>query len=239
MLKGRGQSPRGLRYRNQRPDYIVIDDIDDDELCQSPDRVTKLTDWVKEALFGALDGGKGRFIIVGNLISKNSVLYNLSVNTEVYLSEINAIDKNGEPAWPEKFTLEQLASMEAFMGYRAYQKEMMNNPVTEGAVFKNDWIKWGKMLPLSKYDYLVCYIDPSFKSSNKNDYKAAKLWGKKGTQLHHIKAFVRQCSIVEMVRWLYDLYESLPDNSICQFYIEANFLQDLILDEFDTEGKIQ
>ena len=32
---GRGQSPRGLRDREARPDYIVIDDLDDDELCLS------------------------------------------------------------------------------------------------------------------------------------------------------------------------------------------------------------
>ena len=31
FARGRGQSPRGLRYRNHRPDYIVIDDLDDDE----------------------------------------------------------------------------------------------------------------------------------------------------------------------------------------------------------------
>lgn len=32
---GRGQSPRGLRDREARPDYIVIDDLDDDELCRN------------------------------------------------------------------------------------------------------------------------------------------------------------------------------------------------------------
>ena len=30
---GRGQSPRGMRVREARPDYIVIDVLDDDELC--------------------------------------------------------------------------------------------------------------------------------------------------------------------------------------------------------------
>ena len=70
---GRGQSPRGLRDREARPDYIVIDDLDDDELCRNEKRVHDLTDWVKEALFGALDVGRGRFIMVGNLISKTSV----------------------------------------------------------------------------------------------------------------------------------------------------------------------
>jgi hypothetical protein len=51
---GRGQSPRGLRYRNKRPDYIVIDDLDDDELCNNEARVNKLTEWVKEALSAVL-----------------------------------------------------------------------------------------------------------------------------------------------------------------------------------------
>lgn len=239
FARGRGQSPRGLRFRDKRPDYIVIDDLDDDELCESQARVTRLTQWVKEALFGALDGGKGRFIMVGNLISRNSVLYNLSKNEEVYLSRINATDAHGEPVWKEKYTREQLKSMEKFMGYRAYQKEMMNNPITEGAVFKNNWIKWGKTLPLQKYDHLICYIDPSFKNSTSNDYKAAKVWGKTGTQLHHIKAFVRQCSIVEMVRWMYDLHESLPDGAVCDYYMEANFMQDMILDEFEREGNLR
>ncbi len=55
FARGRGQSPRGLRHKESRPDYIVIDDLDDDELCKNPRRVRELTDWVKEALFGALD----------------------------------------------------------------------------------------------------------------------------------------------------------------------------------------
>ena len=68
FARGRGQSPRGLRYKENRPDYIVIDDLDDDELVENEARVSKMVDWVKEALFGALDGGRGRFVMVGNLI---------------------------------------------------------------------------------------------------------------------------------------------------------------------------
>ena len=64
FARGRGQSPRGLRYRSHRPDYVIIDDLDDDELVESPARVSKLFDWVRSALFGTLDGGRGRFIMV-------------------------------------------------------------------------------------------------------------------------------------------------------------------------------
>lgn len=240
FARGRGQSPRGLRYRSHRPDYIVIDDLDDDELCESPARVTRLTNWVKEALFGALDGGRGRFIMVGNLIAKNSVLANIAATDGVHVSQVNIWDKDGNVSWGAKWTPDEVKAIERFQGYRSFQKEYMNNPITEGAVFRQDWIKWGKLPDLKKFEEFILYIDPSFKGTTKNDYKAAKLWGKVGSQLWHIKAFVRQCSVAEMVRWLYDLYEwSLQKNIAIKWYMEANFMQDTILDEFRREGDLR
>lgn len=240
FARGRGQSPRGLRYRSHRPNYIVIDDLDDDELCGNEARVRKLTDWIKEALFCALDGGRGRFIMVGNLIGKCSVLGNIAAVDGVHVSQINAIDKKGNVAWPSKWTIAEIHSAERFMGYRSFQKEMMNNPITEGAVFRNDWIRWRKILPIEKYDQIVAYCDPSFKGTSKNDYKAIKVWGRVGTELHQIAAFVRQCSVAEMVRWWYDLHEQMQNfGVVCLHYIEANFLQDIILDEFTREGNLR
>lgn len=176
--------------------------------------------------------------MVGNLIGKCSVLANMAKTTGVFVSQVNIIDKDGKPSWPEFWKPERIAEVQQFMGYRAFQKEYMNNPITEGAAFRADWIRWKHILPLRDYAELVLYVDPSFKPTTKNDYKAAKLWGKtKSGELHHIAAFVRQTTVVEMVRWLYDLYEQLRRvNAVCNFYMEANFMQDIILDEFTREG---
>ena len=234
---GRGQSPRGLREREARPDYIVIDDLDDDELCRNEKRVKDLTDWVKEALFGALDVGRGRFIMVGNLISKTSVLANIAATKGVYVSEIKAVDRDGNPVWKEKWTKEEAQEYRDFVGYRAWEKEMMHNPIKDGTIFRHDWIRFKKVLPLKKYDQLVCYTDPSFKSTTANDYKASRLWGKTGSELHLIDCYVRQDTVTGMVRWLYDLYERTRDEAAVLFFMEANFMQDIILDEFTEEGK--
>ena len=240
FARGRGQSPRGLRHREHRPDYVVIDDLDDDELVNNPDRVKRLTKWVKEALFGALDGGRGRFIMVGNLIGKCSVLANFIASKGVVVSKVNAIDRDGKPSWAAKWDIEEINKMAGFMGYASFQREMMNNPITEGAVFRHDWIKWKKMLPLHEYDSIVAYCDPSFKGSTKNDYKAIKVWAKKGTELHQLAAFVRQCSVAEMVRWFYDLYEYITAaNAVADYFMEGILLQDIILDEFTREGNLR
>lgn len=239
LAVGRGQSPRGLREREARPDYIVIDDLDDDELCRNEKRVHDLTDWVKEALFGALDVGRGRFLMVGNLISKTSVLANIAATRGVFVSKVQAIDKNGEPVWKEKWNKEDAQEYRDFVGYRAWEKEMMHNPIVDGTIFRADWIRYKPMPSLRKYDMLVCYTDPSFKSTTANDYKASRLWGKIGKELHLIDCYVRQDTVGGMVRWLYDLYERTRDKAAIRFFMEANFMQDVILDEFAVEGNLR
>ena len=112
-------------------------------------------------------------------------------------------------------------------------------PPPPSSIFRHEWIRYKKLPKLQKYDMLVCYTDPSFKSTTANDYKACRLWGKIGTELHLIDTYVRQDTVTGMVRWLYNLYESLPDDVVVSFYMEANFMQDIILDEFDTEGRLR
>lgn len=241
---GRGQSPRGLRDREARPDYIVIDDLDDDALCKNEKLVRELTSWVKSALFGALDVGRGRFIMVGNLISKNSVLHNIAHTKGVFLSKVYAIDRDGNPVWKEKWTREEVDAYREFVGYRDWEKEMMHNPIKDGTIFRHNWIQWKKMPKLTKYNALVCYTDPSWKSTTANDYKACRLWGAltkgKKSELHLIDCFVRQSTTGEMVRWLYDLYDrSLEEGASIQFYMESNLMQDTALDEFQTEGELR
>lgn len=237
---GRGQSPRGLRKRESRPDYIVIDDLDDDELCRNPRRVREMTDWVKEALFGALDVGRGRFIMVGNLISKTSVLADICKTKGVHVSEVKAVDGEGNPTWCEKWTKEEARAYAEFVGYRAWEKEMMHNPIIEGTVFRQEWIRWAKRPAWRDFDEFVLYIDPSWKSKKTNDTKAAKLWGKHKSQLWHLRAFVRKASVAELVRWCYDLYEwSLEQNIPIRFMMEASFMQDIILDDFTIEGNLR
>ena len=252
---GRGQSPRGLRKREARPDYIVIDDLDDDELCRNERRVRELTDWVKEALFGALDVGRGRFIMVGNLISKTSVLANICATKGVHVSTVYAVDSDGNPTWKEKWTKEEAQAYAEFVGYRAWNKEMMHNPIVEGTVFRQEWIRWAKRPAWKEFSEFVLYIDPSWKSKKTNDTKAAKLWGKHGTNLWHLRAFVRKASVAELVRWCYDIYEqyclaartagTFRTSEIAstfisiRFVMEASFMQDILLDEFTTEGNLR
>lgn len=234
---GRGQSHRGLRYRQSRPDYIVVDDLDDDELVQNENRVTKMLDWILEALFNTMDMGQGRFVFVGNRISKNSVLANFAKVPGIYHTVINALDERGNPSWHEKYTKEDIQQVVDTIGTRRAQKEFFNNPITDGSVFKLKDIRFKQIEPLASYRYIVCYTDPSFKSGAKSDYKATVLFGKNKTgEFHLLKAFVYQTTVKEMVKWHYEIQAEYGSQAPISYYMESNFLQDILFDEFTKMG---
>lgn len=237
MAIGRGQSPRGIKNRGQRPDYIVIDDIDDDEMVRNPSRVSQAFDWCLSALLGAMDMGRGRFVLVGNRIGKDSILSRFAERPDTHHTLVNALDASGEPSWKEKYSREEILKLRTYMGERRFQKEYMNNPVNEGAVFLRKHIRYGKMLSLKEYRSLVCYTDPSFKASTTNDFKSTILVGKTKTGEYHVlKAYADQTSVSNMVAWHYDIDAYIAGRCPVMYYMESNFIQDLMLDEFRKVG---
>lgn len=236
---GRGQSPRGIKYKGRRPDYIVIDDIDDDEMCRNPKRVKEASDWVLTALFGAMEAGRGRFIMVGNRIAKNSILSNIIERPDVYHTRVNILDAKGRPSWKENYTAEEIATLRNFVGERAFQKEYMNNPITEGAVFSEENVVFGEMLKnLRDYRQLVCYTDPSWKGTATSDYKATMLMGKtRDGKYHLLRAYAAQTSVSDMIEWHYTIQKYVAGRVPVYYFMESNMLQQIIVDEFRKYGE--
>ena len=235
---GRGQSPRGLRDRQHRPDYIICDDLDDDELSRNPDRVRQATEWTTQALMGTFGAEGGRFMMVGNLISKCSILANICETPGLYLSRVDAFDKKGNPSWPQYWTRERLDARRAKVGFLAFEKEYMNNPITLGAVFRQEWLQWGPMLPLRQYRQLVCYTDPSWKASKNNDFKATMLLGLTPSGHYHLlRAYADQTTVTNMIAWLYAVQEYVDGRVPVHYYMEANMLQQIIVDQVRQHGE--
>lgn len=233
---GRGQSPRGIKKRGIRVNYICIDDIDDDEMCRNPRRVKEAVDWCLSALYGTMDMGRGRFVLVGNGIGRKSVLKSIAEKSHFYHTVVNVLDKKGKPTWKENYSMNEVNAIRKDIGERLFQKEYMNNPVNEGTIFEKKYITYGKMLPLREYRALVCYTDPSFKSGTKNDYKATLLIGiTKNGAYHVIKAFCDQTKVSDMVQWHYDIKAYVGDVPL-SYYMESGFIQDTLLDEFKKVG---
>jgi predicted phage terminase large subunit-like protein len=206
-------------------------------MVRNPRRVKDITEWALTALLGTMAMGRGRFVMVGNRIAKTSVLSQIAERPNVYHTVVNALDKHGKPSWSENYLPEEIQELRTLMGERNFQKEYMNNPMTEGAVFMQKQIHHGKMLDLKFYKSLICYTDPSFKSSTTADYKATMLVGKTPDGYFHlIKAFADQCSVSAMVSWHYQIMDFVGGRVPVLYFMESNFMQDLMLDEFRKVG---
>lgn len=76
IAKGAEQKLRGLIWNGSRPDIIVCDDMENDELVMNKDRREKLRRWFKGALLPCLsDNGIVR--MVGTILHMDSLLENL------------------------------------------------------------------------------------------------------------------------------------------------------------------
>lgn len=235
---GAGQSPRGARNEEARPDIILVDDFDEDEMCRNPKRVRDAFDWLMGALFASMSiTGTGRFLMTGNIIAPDTVITKVEEKAD-WSQRVNIYDKKGKPSWWQRFSQADCQYMIDKLGYRLSQREYFNNPIVEGTVFKQEWLVYKKLPKLSSYRAIVGYLDPGFKKTKTSDTKAWVLVGLHGAEYHIIKAFVAQATVTEMIGWGYQLQEYCAHNGgAVRLFMEQVFLQDLLFDDFQAEGK--
>lgn len=155
---GAEQKVRGRKWNHKRPDYIVGDDLENDEMVESDDRRAKLRNWVMKALLPS--GSKNRCLIVfvGTILHLDSVLMrvinNKSWKTKVYKAHED-FDDFSNILWPSQWPESRLRDMrQTFIdeGYsEGYAQEYLNNPIAhDEAYFKAE-----DFIPMEEGDFVA------------------------------------------------------------------------------------
>ena len=89
-----------------------------------------------------------------------------------------AIKDDGEPLWPEFWSLEELLAKKAALDIRYWQAQYMQNPTSEeGALIKREWWKiWDKEEP-PDCEFTIMSLDAAQEDNNRADYNALTTWG--------------------------------------------------------------
>ena len=74
IAKGSMQKIRGRKWRGKRPDLIIGDDLENDEIVMNEDRRKKFRRWMNNALIPARAKRKGKIRIVGTILHLDSFL---------------------------------------------------------------------------------------------------------------------------------------------------------------------
>lgn len=227
---GRDQSPRGAREGEKRPNYGVVDDVDDDDIVHNPKRVDRVVKKILGAMYFALSIKGARFAMGGNRIHHNSILANVVGDTKpgakkregLYHSKIKAIE-NGKPAWWQRYSLQELLRKIQRAGPVMAKQEFFHETDIEGKIFKNKYFRWAKLPHLSKMDIIIGYFDPSFENNPTSDFKAASLWGQDRFKRYCIKRFTRRCELEDVFEWMIKVEKSMPPGVGIIWYMEKQF----------------
>ena len=143
---------RGLRFGHRRPDLVIADDLENDELVDTSIQREKLANWWDSAVEPMIEPPPvGQIILVGTVLHYGSLLNKMLQRTDLYVTRryqavTSVTNEQGEkvqsPLWPERFSLERLSSLKA-KNVLAFQKEYMNDPRDDTTrTFRSSWIQW-------------------------------------------------------------------------------------------------
>ena len=144
QAKGSEQKVRGIKWGGTRPDLIVCDDLENDEIVMNPERRAKFARWFMNALIPC-GSDTCSVRVVGTILHLDSMLQRILDDPTWKHLFYQAEDGNFENIlWPEQYSAERLKGI--YRGYKAqgdtegYAQEYRNTPVAiENAFFNPDY----------------------------------------------------------------------------------------------------
>jgi len=145
--KGSGSSMRGTRFRQHRPDLIILDDVLKDDAVDSPSQRDKISRWLKRVVFNL---GKNAFIIwVNTIFHSDDPISRLMAEVEAgtlkrwIAVRFSCYRPDGEtPLWPEYWSAEALEEKREQLGFDNFSTEWCNEPLSdEQRIIQKSWIK--------------------------------------------------------------------------------------------------
>ena len=245
LARGHGEKVRGLKNRQYRPDYVVVDDFENDENVENPKQVTKGMKWLKRAVIGSL--GKGyTFLMVGNLFHPKSVLSQFIAEKDddgtplyvgrIYRAWLDYGKPTQRPLWPALWSPERLEKKRRQMSTTDFNAEMMNLTGAEGSPFPEKWLTYYEPEEIAGKQLLVATAtDPSAKSGEANDFKATITVGlDRDTMIFYVlHAWIRHASPGAM----FDACYAQHDEYHGRVGIEENMLYDFLHEAIQNYAK--
>lgn len=113
LPRGAGQQVRGRRFGKDRPDLIIVDDLEDDKEVQNEELRKFVRDWFFNSLLNSVDRGSSNWqvIVIGTIRHEDSLLIHLQKDPEFVHLDLEICDEELNSNWPEFIPTEQIHHM--------------------------------------------------------------------------------------------------------------------------------
>lgn len=217
MAKGSEQKVRGLRWDGVRPDLIVGDDLENDEIVMNKERREKFKHWFYSALLPCRSD-RGIIRIVGTILHMDSLLENFmpknwdKKNVIIEDLKISATRKIGgwtsvkyrahnadfsKLLWKDKRSKEWLLSeRQKYIDQgmpEKYSQEYLNEPIDDTNAFfrREDFLPMGEM-DLKKVKTMYMAVDFAISETSRADYTVIVCGGVDEEGFLHIVDIIRE-----------------------------------------------
>lgn len=215
IAKGAEQKLRGLIWNGSRPDIIMCDDMENDELVLNKERREKMRKWFKGALLPCRsDSGIVR--IVGTILHADSMLERLMPNPSDKATVVEELKQYStrkamwkavkyrahnsdftKLLWPDKKSASEFKMLyeEAVKDGTTdiYSQEYLNEPIDESVSFfrKHDFLPITQEQRQQKLNYYIT-ADLAISESEKADFSVFVIAGVDEEKRIHVKNIIRE-----------------------------------------------
>lgn len=212
------ESVRGRLHLNQRPDCLILDDIETNKTKDSAAYTKQVADHISEAMAGM--STDGFMLYLGNYITESGNIQNLfdraKIDQLIRVRNIPVII-NGKPAWEAKYVMTDeevgdtekvsIESKRTQLGSLVFSYEMMNQPIDEMlAEFKKEYIQLSTEHEVAQKE-TACYItiDSAVSEKESADFTGITINKVSVDNKWYIKTYRLKCNSKDLIDHLFYL----------------------------------
>lgn len=251
-----GESMRGLRERQYRPDLIICDDIEDLNSVKTQESRDYTFDWFNKTLV-PMGNRSTKLIVVGNLLHEDSFIMRMrekignDSKNKVYKS-YPLINENGTALWSGKYPSQiEIENEKSLMSYDAWTQEYLLKIVRrDDQVILMEWLNYYDDCPSltgNNFRYAVISMDLAIKEKDSSDYTAivtAYIYGYESNIRIYVMPFPvnKRMDFPKTVNTIKDKFSDLVNQGIStKVFVEdvayqASLTQQLLVEGVNATG---
>lgn len=242
LALGPKMGAKGKKHRNQRPDRIICEDMENRNSSKKRSIIKRRIKWLLGDVMKSVSFKKWQFLFIGNYDSKKTIIHYLlnSEETKHWLRKLfpamREVKGKLKSVWESRMPTKKLLQ-EQEDDPVTFRTERLLKAEDEEAVFKEEWIQYFKDediagLPL----VVVTYKDPSALSGEEHCFKAIIVLAVDPVDMIYyvIHAWIKKTSKWNGVKAHFTLskqYDSVVDG------IESNGYQSTLKEDYELVEK--
>lgn len=192
QAKGAGQSLRGVKYHDKRPDYVLIDDLEDEESTRTPAARQEMLRWLFKTLIPAL-APHARIRFIGSRLDPEAVIVKIATDPEwmhlrypiLYPDPLTGEDR---ASWPAMFPLEDVYKIRDSYARQGLfedfnQEYMCEADAPESKIFRPEHFSTIVKPRVRTWEATYAMVDPAKSSNKRSATTAIPIWSWVGSRL--------------------------------------------------------